>query len=182
MTTAENAKGAKTGSQADTVSASSVISVVNSSSVRLVTASGFSVMELLVVISVIAILVSLLLPAMSRAKQRAQSIECQNNLKQLQLAWIMYTGDHDGAMPPNEEGRPFGVWEGVRNSWVLGNAQQDDSSENIERGSLFSYVGNPDVYRCPSDQEKVVGHPDLSRFRSYSLNGELNHWIIADQM
>lgn len=144
--------------------------------------SGFTLLELLVVIAIIAVIASLLLPTLSRSKQKANSLACWNNLKQMQAAWEMYTGDHNGYMPPNEEGRRYGQWEGVRNSWVLGNAQRDDSTDNIKRGSLFPYLGNPDIYQCPSDRARVVGKPDLDRFRSYSLNGELNYGIGADQM
>ncbi len=160
----------------------SVCSVVKNSGPRRSLSAAFTLTELLVVIAIIAVLASLLIPALSGAKQRALSLECQNNLRQLQLAWISYAGDHDGAMPPNEEGQPFGVWEGVRNSWVLGNAKHDDSPDNVKRGSLYPYLNNPDVYRCPSDRSKVKGKPDLARFRSYSLNGELNYGILADQM
>ena len=143
---------------------------------------GFTLVELLVVIAIVGILANLLLPGVGRAKQRARSIECQSNLRQLQLAWGMYAGDHHGLIVPNEEGRPFGFWEGVRQSWVLGNAQQDNDSNNIERGSLFPYLDSAGVYHCPTDHSKVKLQPERTRFRSYSLNGELNYWIIADQM
>ena len=48
------------------------------------------------------------------------------------------------------------------------------------RGRLYPHVGDPGIYRCPSDRSTVTDRPDLRRFRSYSLNGELNYWIIAD--
>jgi prepilin-type N-terminal cleavage/methylation domain-containing protein/prepilin-type processing-associated H-X9-DG protein len=142
--------------------------------------SGFTLIELLVVIAVIAVLVGMLFPALGAAKSSSRSAVCQGNLKQLQFAWMSYSDDNRGQMVPNEEGRPFGFWEGVRNSWVLGNAQRDATLDNIERGTLYSHIGDAGVYRCPSDYSNVVDHQGLRRFRSYVLNGELNYWIIAD--
>jgi len=143
-------------------------------------ARAFTLIELLVVIGIIGVLAGLLLPALGRAQSTSRSAVCQGNLRQLQLAWLSYVDDNHGTMVPNEEGRPFGFWEGVRYSWVLGNAQRDVTPENIQRGKLYPYVGDPGSYHCPSDRSAVTDQPALTRLRSYSLNGELNYWIIAD--
>jgi prepilin-type processing-associated H-X9-DG protein/prepilin-type N-terminal cleavage/methylation domain-containing protein len=142
--------------------------------------AAFTLLELLVVIAIIALLVALILPALGAARSTSQSTICQSNLKQLQLAWISYAGDNNGRMVPNEEGRPFGFWEGVRHSWALGNAQRDATPEGIERGRLYPHTGDARIYHCPSDRSTVTDRSELRRFRSYSLNGELNYWIIAD--
>jgi prepilin-type processing-associated H-X9-DG protein len=59
-------------------------------------------------------------------------------------------------------------------SWVLGNAQQDTNTTNIQLGVLYSHLRNPAIYRCPADQSTVSGHPGLLRTRSYSMNWWLN--------
>ncbi len=141
---------------------------------------GFTLTELLVVIAVIAVLAALVLPALATAHGQSRSITCQNHLRQLQLAWLAYAGENQGHLVPNEEGRPFGFWEGVRHSWVLGNAQRDTTPEGLQRGRLYAYIGHPGPYRCPNDSSTVTGQLQLKRLRSYGLNGELNYWIIAD--
>jgi len=135
---------------------------------------AFTLIDLLVVIAIIAILASLLLPAVSRAKGKGQQTACLNNLRQLQTAWTMYLGDHDNVMPEN---KMTGVGQlgcvSTTNSWVTGNAQASADPIWIRQGSIYSYTPNVGVYHCPNDRSTVADSSAL-RTRSYSMDAYLN--------
>jgi prepilin-type N-terminal cleavage/methylation domain-containing protein/prepilin-type processing-associated H-X9-DG protein len=127
---------------------------------------AFTLIELLVVIAIIGILASLLLPALARAKTEALGIKCLGNLKQLQLCWLMYTDENDSRLPPQYTT----VTAALPGAWILGNAQTDLTSSNLEHGVLFPYNQSAAIYHCPTDRSTVTSHPYLPRTRSYSLN------------
>jgi prepilin-type N-terminal cleavage/methylation domain-containing protein/prepilin-type processing-associated H-X9-DG protein len=106
---------------------------------------AFTLVELLVVIAIIAILAAMLLPVLNEAKQRSQTAGCLNNLKQLQICYRMYVDDNNDFLPPNE-GLPD---QDV--SWVLGNAQTDVSTTNIQNGLIFQYNKQVKIYACPAN-------------------------------
>jgi prepilin-type N-terminal cleavage/methylation domain-containing protein len=137
-------------------------------------AGGFTLIELLVVIAIIAILAALLLPAISAAKIKAQSMVCVNNLKQLQTCWLMYVNDNNGSVPPNQSRLVGGVWRSSPDSWIGNSSAPFDSSfDNIRQGLLFKYDYNRSlaIYHCPGDHSMVAGHPGVLRTRSYSMSG-----------
>ncbi len=141
---------------------------------------GFTLIELLVVIAIIALLAGLFFPALSRAKQKAQSIGCANNLKQLQLIWEMYADDHNGKIVFNNNGNVGGIYQTV-SGWVQGNAKRDRTDDNLRRGLFWDYVGADRPYRCPTDTSTISGHHEIQRFRSYQLSGFLNWAPLPSQ-
>lgn len=139
-------------------------------------ARGFTLIELLVVIAIIAILAAMLLPALAKAKARAHGIACLGNVRQLQVAWLMYAEDHNQVMPPHSPVNVGGVWRDIHPSWVLGNAQVDGNLTNIASGLLFPYTRSAGIYACPADRSTapVPGGIKQRRIRSYTSQGALN--------
>jgi type II secretory pathway pseudopilin PulG len=112
---------------------------------------------LLVVIAIIAILASLLLLTLSKARTSAQSIRCLNNLKQLQLGWQIYADEHSDQLVPHWVIMPSWPMDyrdnySTTNSWVSGSAMLTDSTDGIRRGALWPYTQNTSPYRCPLDR------------------------------
>ena len=113
---------------------------------------GFTLVELLVIIAIIAILAGLLLPALTRAKAMAQRTACLSNLRQLGMCWALYHGDNNGSLVESYPGAA--ITSANPNAWVLGNMQdpsQVTSKTLIMDGKLYSYNTTTAIYRCPAD-------------------------------
>ena len=143
--------------------------------------SAFTIVELLVVIAIIAILASMLLPAISKASGSGRQVLCGNDLRQLSVAWILYAGDHDDRITYNlgttdikamlARGQKYN-WANSLMTWELDESNTNDLLNT--RASLGQYVaGNAKVFRCPSDTalSRVQRQAGWShRSRTYSMN------------
>src|SRR5688572_17804669 len=121
---------------------------------------GFTLVELLVVIGIIALLIAILMPALSKAKEQANRVACMSNLKQLGIALNLYTTDHKGWFPaPGANAR--------REDWI-----HWQKARKIDEGSIVKYFGkkfSPGVYRCPSDDVQTHLGADPYLY-SYTIN------------
>lgn len=147
---------------------------------------GFTLIELLVVIAIIALLASLLLPAMARAKESTRAIVCLNNQKQLHLAWQLYADDTE-RLARNLFGA-LSDFPGLAN-WVDGSVSYEefvsgplsDATNRVlltgDRTQLARYLKSAGVFKCPSDKSyalrPIVGGARYPRVRSYSMNQAL---------
>jgi prepilin-type N-terminal cleavage/methylation domain-containing protein/prepilin-type processing-associated H-X9-DG protein len=135
---------------------------------------GFSLVELLVVISIIGILAALLIPVLARAKGAAKKISCVNNQKQLALTWLLYSADNSDWLVADGQNDPPTP---ARKLWVQGAFFHVMDNTNYTllldpQYALFAhYLRTPRVYLCPTDRDIVkINGQWYPRLRSYALN------------
>lgn len=149
---------------------------------RATTGEGFTLIELLVVIAIIAILAAMLLPALSKAKAKAQGAKCMNNTRQLTLGWIMYQGDNQDRLMDISQAIVTG---GSVNDPVASVMDWTSDTRNINTLGLVGpvptgysdplmapYCRSVDVYKCPADTFQSSANPGPRR-RSLAMNGAM---------
>jgi prepilin-type processing-associated H-X9-DG protein len=135
--------------------------------------------ELLVVVAIVGVIAALLMPALTASKAKAQGIYCLKNLKQVQMAWVMYADDHLDLLPGVIGGSSPGpgVWV---SGWLDFSSNPDNTNTMYLTDRRFSQLAAYDVparsYRCPADRSQVrMGEGVFSRVRSLSMNCWMNY-------
>jgi prepilin-type N-terminal cleavage/methylation domain-containing protein len=148
-------------------------------STRSAGSTGFTLVELLVVIAIIAVLAGMILPALARAKLKAQTASCLSNMRQLAVGWSMYCEDNSDAFPS--------AVPATTSDWIIdplhtipgiitpGGSDEDKiiylSQKGYEKAALFRYAPNGNLIHCPSDVRfKKLAIPS---YQSYSMAGGL---------
>lgn len=154
--------------------------------------AGFTLIELLVVIAIIAILAAMLLPALARARQKAQGIQCMSNLRQLCIAWNIYAGDNDSRLMPNgaENDQPASLTDpAYKPQWCPGvqyltselspdpmsSGQPNRGDQWIALGLMYPYVKSYGVFKCPADSGLI--RDSFGSVYPHVRSMSMNEWI-----
>src|SRR6185436_19162235 len=141
--------------------------------------TGFTLIELLVVIAIISILAAMLLPVLSRAKVRAQGIQCINNTRQLTLAWRIYAEDNSDVLPYSYGNPPYAdaVWvKGWLNDANPASSDNWNLDTTIRSSRLWPYCGkSTGIWHCPADTSYGINDRKerVPRVRIVSMN----NWV-----
>lgn len=166
-------------------------------------ARGFTLVELLVVIGIIALLISILLPSLSKAREQAQSVKCKSNMRQIYMGCFMFAQDNKSRLPRGAKiedvaaGNP-NAWKLEKSlAWLMAGQGAGDRTTSVgqadfDRGGLWTYMGvtgsaRPQVLLCPSDSDAndpiryggSIMMPKSPRNFTYAFNGEINSLVTA---
>src|SRR3954454_11172101 len=127
------------------------------------TPGGFTLVELLVVIGIIALLISILLPAIIRARDASKRATCMSNLRQLTIAWIAYAEANKGTLVSPRTSTAGG--------WLL---TVNNNADDVRKGALYKYCPSVGTYHCPADYS--------THACSYAINNYMNGEVWGSQV
>ena len=135
---------------------------------------AFTLVELLVVVGIIAILIAILMPALSRARDQANRIKCMSNVRNIMQGIVMYTSANKSCLPPpNWGGNPFGTpgWLYDNSAWANWTMEADGPAWSyLENGAIYRLIKEREVFKCPLHLDRV-SNGATEKFTSYLMNG-----------